>query len=252
MRAMPNGRTRLADLLLSRTIRVCAAGSVGLLIAFGVPAARAQTSSAAEETHKQAKSEDQAGKQPPTSPRQQVSAAPAQNQDQNQGDQSLQPDPLANPVNPPATPDEPAVSGDAAPAAPSLNPSAAASSSSPPWEPPASKTSPPGSSMPSAGNAGLAHALAAGSHAPQAAVAAAKPAAFHALPVLPPAASSDPRRQQINDQCANLLEMANALKMEVDKTTKDELSVTVVRKAGQIERLARKVKDEMRPTMSRN
>lgn len=55
-------------------------------------------------------------------------------------------------------------------------------------------------------------------------------------------ASQDPQKQEIASECADLLKMATALKTEVDKTTKDTLSVTVVRKAGQIEQLAHKVR----------
>ena len=54
----------------------------------------------------------------------------------------------------------------------------------------------------------------------------------------------DARKQEIANQCANLLKMATELKTEVDKTTVDTLSVTVVRKAGQIEELAHKVRVE--------
>jgi hypothetical protein len=43
-------------------------------------------------------------------------------------------------------------------------------------------------------------------------------------------------------EAADLLKMATALKTEVDKSTKDTLSVTVVRKAGEIEQLAHKVR----------
>ena len=49
-------------------------------------------------------------------------------------------------------------------------------------------------------------------------------------------------KQEIASECANLLKMATDLKTEVDKTTKDTLSVTVVRKAGEIEQLAHKVR----------
>lgn len=52
----------------------------------------------------------------------------------------------------------------------------------------------------------------------------------------------DPQKQEIAGECADLLKMATALKTEVDKTTKDTLSVTVVRKAGEIEQLAHKVR----------
>jgi hypothetical protein len=59
----------------------------------------------------------------------------------------------------------------------------------------------------------------------------------------PPAGTpADPRKQEIASECANLLKMATDLKTEVDKTTKDTLSVTVVRKAGEIEQLAHKVR----------
>ncbi len=45
-------------------------------------------------------------------------------------------------------------------------------------------------------------------------------------------------------QCANLLKMATDLKTEVDKTTKDVLSLAVVREAGQIEETAKKMRQE--------
>jgi hypothetical protein len=45
-------------------------------------------------------------------------------------------------------------------------------------------------------------------------------------------------------QCANLLKLATSLKTAVASTTKDELSVPVVRDAGQIEEMARKMREE--------
>jgi hypothetical protein len=45
-------------------------------------------------------------------------------------------------------------------------------------------------------------------------------------------------------QTANLLKMAYSLKSEVDKTTKDTLSVAVVRKAAEIEQMARKLRSK--------
>jgi hypothetical protein len=60
------------------------------------------------------------------------------------------------------------------------------------------------------------------------------------------------RRQQINGECADLLKMATSLKTQVDKTTKDQLSVAVVRQAGQIEKLARAMKDEMQPVVKKH
>ena len=53
-------------------------------------------------------------------------------------------------------------------------------------------------------------------------------------------------------QCASLLKMATDLKAEVDKTTKDQLSVTVVRRAGEIEQLARTVRDTTKNQRSKN
>jgi hypothetical protein len=60
------------------------------------------------------------------------------------------------------------------------------------------------------------------------------------------------RKKQIGDDCAKLLELATGLKSEVDKSTKDTLSVTVIRKAGEIEQLARKMRDEMKPASGKN
>jgi hypothetical protein len=50
------------------------------------------------------------------------------------------------------------------------------------------------------------------------------------------------QKKQIADDCANLFKLAGSLKAEVDKTTQNELSVTVVRKAGEIEQLAHKMR----------
>lgn len=52
----------------------------------------------------------------------------------------------------------------------------------------------------------------------------------------------DPNLPELTRECADLLKMATDLKIEVDKTNQDTLSVTVVRKADAIEQLARKVK----------
>lgn len=54
------------------------------------------------------------------------------------------------------------------------------------------------------------------------------------------------RKKLIADESAQLLDMALALKAEVDKTTKDTLSINVIRKADQIEKLAKSVKDKMK------
>ncbi len=62
----------------------------------------------------------------------------------------------------------------------------------------------------------------------------------------------DQRKQEVASQCANLLKMATDLKAEVDKTTKDELSLAVVRKAGEIEQFARKVRTDPRLTAGKD
>jgi hypothetical protein len=60
---------------------------------------------------------------------------------------------------------------------------------------------------------------------------------------LPTANTADEtQKQEIASECAVLLTMATDLKSAVDKTTKDTLSITVVRKAGAIEQLAHKVR----------
>lgn len=54
------------------------------------------------------------------------------------------------------------------------------------------------------------------------------------------------RKKQIADESAMLLKLATDLKTEVDKTNKDTLSITVIRKAEAIEKLAHDVKEKMK------
>lgn len=54
------------------------------------------------------------------------------------------------------------------------------------------------------------------------------------------------RKKQIGDDSAKLLKLATDLKAEVDKTTKDTLSLGVIRKADEIEKLAHSVKEKMK------
>ena len=54
------------------------------------------------------------------------------------------------------------------------------------------------------------------------------------------------RREQIAAGSARLLKLATELKAEVDKSSKDTLSVSVIRKADAIEKLAHSVKEKMR------
>jgi nitric oxide reductase activation protein len=68
----------------------------------------------------------------------------------------------------------------------------------------------------------------------------------------PPANASSPaqspadgqRRKQISADSTQLLAMAADLKVEVDKTNKDTLSLNVIRKADAIERLAKTVREK--------
>ena len=65
----------------------------------------------------------------------------------------------------------------------------------------------------------------------------------------PPAVlSSDPvqrRKDQIAVDTAQLDQLANELKVEMDKSTKDTLSLNVIKKAKEIEKLAYKLRDEI-------
>jgi hypothetical protein len=60
------------------------------------------------------------------------------------------------------------------------------------------------------------------------------------------------RKKQIADESAKLLKLATDLKAEVDKTSKDTLSVNVIRKADEIEKLAHSVKEKMKPAAGAN
>ena len=66
------------------------------------------------------------------------------------------------------------------------------------------------------------------------------------------AAANAERRKQIADDSARLLKLATDLKTEVDKTTKDTLSLSVIRKADEIEKLAHSVKEKMKLTAGGN
>ncbi len=62
-------------------------------------------------------------------------------------------------------------------------------------------------------------------------------------------AANAERKRQIDDESAKLLKLAKDLKSEVDKTGRDTLSLGVIRKADEIEKLARDVKEKMKLTM---
>ncbi len=59
------------------------------------------------------------------------------------------------------------------------------------------------------------------------------------------------RRKLLADESAELLGLAAQLKNEMDKTDKDRLSLGVIRKAEQIEKLAKDVKAQMKLTIGR-
>src|ERR1700679_1885018 len=59
-------------------------------------------------------------------------------------------------------------------------------------------------------------------------------------------AAADKKRAQIMDGTAKLLQLATELKADVDKTNKNEMSLDVIRKADEIERLAHDLKQRMK------
>lgn len=59
-------------------------------------------------------------------------------------------------------------------------------------------------------------------------------------------ARNDDRQKQLVADTNKLLELATQLKTDVDKTNRDVLSVDVIKKADEIEKLAKSVKDKMK------
>jgi hypothetical protein len=62
-------------------------------------------------------------------------------------------------------------------------------------------------------------------------------------------AANAARKKQISDDTAMLLKLATDLKAEADKTNQDTLSIGVIRKADEIEKLAHGIKEKMKLTM---
>ena len=60
------------------------------------------------------------------------------------------------------------------------------------------------------------------------------------------------RRKQIADESTRLLALAIDLKAEVDKTNRDTLSISVIRKADEIEKLAHNVRDKLKQSTGGN
>jgi len=63
-------------------------------------------------------------------------------------------------------------------------------------------------------------------------------------------AANEERKRQLTDDSAALLELSNELKTELNESTKDTLSVDVVRKADEIARLAHNVQVKMKLTIN--
>lgn len=61
-------------------------------------------------------------------------------------------------------------------------------------------------------------------------------------------ARNDERQKKLIADTERLLALANELKADVDKSNKDTLSVDVVKKADEIEKLAHSVKEKMKGT----
>lgn len=59
-------------------------------------------------------------------------------------------------------------------------------------------------------------------------------------------ARNSERQKKLAEDTTKLLALATELKEQVDKTNKDILSVDVVKKADEIEKLAKSVKDRMK------
>jgi hypothetical protein len=67
-----------------------------------------------------------------------------------------------------------------------------------------------------------------------------------AKPVGDTAAVANEHKSPVAMETTHLLALAIALKAEVDKTNKDTLSLSVVRQAGEIERLAKTVREKVK------
>jgi hypothetical protein len=59
-------------------------------------------------------------------------------------------------------------------------------------------------------------------------------------------ALNDDRHKRLEDDASKLLALSNELKSDVDKANKDELSLDVMRKAAEIEKLAHEVQSRMK------
>ena len=88
-------------------------------------------------------------------------------------------------------------------------------------------------------------------HAPQAVTQPASPrmqmpAPAQAIEQQGNSEAADKRKKRFAVGSADLLKLAQEIKVEVDKATVDVLSVKAIRKASEIEHLARKLRDQMK------
>jgi hypothetical protein len=65
-------------------------------------------------------------------------------------------------------------------------------------------------------------------------------------PSPPPAPPADPAQQQLQKDTAELLQLVQDLKVEVDKAGSDTLSLAALRKADEIQKLAKNLKERMK------
>lgn len=129
---------------------------------------------------------------------------------------------------------------------------AAAATASAPAPPPKKTAAAAAMDAAAMGNSALAPAKtddsAAAAPAEIAAASGAPPVAANAAPAaIAPDVAADivagPLPKDVGLQCTNLLKLATLLKADVAKTTKDVLSISVVRDAGQIEEMAKKMRE---------
>jgi hypothetical protein len=102
----------------------------------------------------------------------------------------------------------------------------------------------PSTPPPTPPSASAAPAPAAATPADASAAQAGKPA--------PGAVAAEVKIQPAVEQSQTLLKLATDLKTEVDKTNQDTLSLSVIRKAGEIERLAHAVREKAKLTAAAN
>jgi len=87
--------------------------------------------------------------------------------------------------------------------------------------------------------------------APQPAAPAAEPANAAVSPDAPkPSPPQTPQQKQLAEDTKKLLILANELKAEMDKSSKDTLSLKVIKKAEEVEKLAHKVREEMNASLT--